>query len=70
MIPQVDPGIIKSLGNAASQGAAMVLLSRKYWRKADRLAHFIQHVELSSRRDFNEHFIDHMYFPKDNAWEG
>ena len=68
LIPQVDPKIIKSLGNAASQGAAMVLLAKKYWRKADQLAHFIQHVELSSRRDFNEHFIGHMYFPKQNAW--
>ncbi|MFC1978749.1 ASKHA domain-containing protein [Chloroflexota bacterium] len=68
MIPQVNPQIIKSLGNAASQGAAMVLLAKKYWRKADHLAHFIKHVELSSRPDFNEHFIDHMYFPKDSAW--
>jgi len=64
----VDPSIIKSLGNAASQGAAMVLLAKKYWRKADHLAHFIQHVELSSRSDFNGHFIDHMYFPKQNTW--
>jgi len=68
LIPQVNPQIIKSLGNAASQGAAMVLLTKKYWRKTDQLARFIQHVELSSRYDFNEHFIQHMSFPKQNTW--
>jgi uncharacterized 2Fe-2S/4Fe-4S cluster protein (DUF4445 family) len=68
LIPQVNPQIIKSLGNAASQGAAMVLLAKKYWRKTDQLARFIDHVELSSRHDFNEHFIEHMSFPNQNTW--
>jgi uncharacterized 2Fe-2S/4Fe-4S cluster protein (DUF4445 family) len=68
LIPDVDPSIIKSLGNAASQGATMVLLAKKYWRKADHLARFIKHIELSSRSDFNEHFINHMSFPNQNAW--
>jgi uncharacterized 2Fe-2S/4Fe-4S cluster protein (DUF4445 family) len=46
----------------------MVLLAKKYWRKADHLARFIEHIELSSHSDFNEHFINHMSFPNQNAW--
>ncbi|MFP3869795.1 MAG: ASKHA domain-containing protein, partial [Syntrophobacteria bacterium] len=60
LIPRVDPEIIKSLGNAASTGASMVLLSRAHWRMANELAHSIEHVELSSRPDFNEYFIEQM----------
>ncbi|HKJ30185.1 MAG TPA: ASKHA domain-containing protein [Balneolales bacterium] len=33
MIPTVDVETIKSLGNAASTGAFMVLLSKSYWQK-------------------------------------
>jgi len=68
LLPQVDVQIIKSLGNAASQGAAMVLLSKKYWYKTTQLADFIEHVELSSAPGFNDNFIDHMSFPNQNTW--
>lgn len=65
LIPKVAPEIINSLGNAASTGASMVLLSRAYWHMATELAHSIEHVELSSRLDFNQYFIEHMDFPKE-----
>lgn len=68
LIPRVDPSIIVSLGNAASAGASMVLLSRAYWRKANELSEFIEHVELSTRLDFNEHFVEHLDFPNENVW--
>ena len=69
LIPAVDPDIISSLGNAASTGASMVLLSRDYWHKANELAHTIEHVELSSRPDFSDRFISQMDFPKENLWD-
>lgn len=65
LIPKVDPEIINSLGNAASTGASMVLLSKAYWHMATELAHSIEHVELSCRPDFNQYFIDHMDFPRE-----
>ena len=68
LIPRFDPEIITSLGNAASTGASMVLLSKDYWQKANELADFIEHVELSSRLDFNQYFIEHMDFPEENLW--
>ena len=32
------------------------------------LTRFIEHVELSYRADFNQHFIEHMGFPEKNLW--
>jgi uncharacterized 2Fe-2S/4Fe-4S cluster protein (DUF4445 family) len=69
LLPMVDPGIVKSLGNAASTGATMVLLSKAYWKWSNELVHFIEHIELSCRKDFTEHFIANMDFPKDSPWE-
>jgi len=68
LIPRLDPEIVTSLGNAASTGASMVLLSKGYWRMANELANSIEHAELSSRLDFNQHFIEQMDFPKENPW--
>ena len=64
LIPRVDPEVISSLGNAASTGAAMVLLSKNYWQMANDLSDFIEHIELSSRLDFNEYFVEHIDFPR------
>jgi len=66
LLPRIDPEIVTSLGNAASTGASMVLLSKAYWQMANHLADFIEHVELSSRLDFNQYFIEHMDFPEEN----
>ncbi|MFP3870029.1 MAG: ASKHA domain-containing protein [Syntrophobacteria bacterium] len=66
LIPPVDPGIVCSLGNAASTGASIVLLSKDHWRLANTLNSFIDHIELSSRLDFNEQFIEKMDFPQES----
>jgi uncharacterized 2Fe-2S/4Fe-4S cluster protein (DUF4445 family) len=68
LIPDLDPLAVESLGNAASTGATMVLLSRAYWGRANRLSRFIEHIELSTRADFNEYFIEQMDFPQKNVW--
>jgi uncharacterized 2Fe-2S/4Fe-4S cluster protein (DUF4445 family) len=68
LIPRVRPGIVQSLGNAASTGASMVLLSKAYWQKANNLAHSIEHIELSTRLDFNEYFVESLNFPEQNLW--
>lgn len=64
LIPKFPDGVVASLGNAASTGASMVLLSKDYWKIANELAQSIEHIELSSRKDFNKHFIDNMEFPE------
>jgi len=68
LLPSINPEIITSLGNAASSGASMVLLSKKHWRMARDLIDFIEHVELSFRHDFNEYFVEQMDFPKEDVW--
>ncbi len=68
LIPTVDTSIITPLGNAASAGASMVLLSKDCWRRAEELSDFIEHVELSSRLDFNDCFVEHLDFPAKNMW--
>ena len=68
MLPPINPEIIKSLGNAASRGASMALLSKKHWQMARDLRDFIEHIELSCRPDFNEYFIEHLDFPTENMW--
>ncbi|MFW6115188.1 MAG: ASKHA domain-containing protein [Thermodesulfobacteriota bacterium] len=64
LIPEVDRGSISSLGNAASTGASMVLLSKEYWKMAGELGKLVEHVELSSRLDFNEYFVEQIDFPR------
>jgi uncharacterized 2Fe-2S/4Fe-4S cluster protein (DUF4445 family) len=68
LLPQVKIERIKSLGNAASMGASMVLLSKSYWQMAKTVTDSIEHVELSFRKDFNKYFIEHMDFPTENIW--
>lgn len=68
LIPKTDLRIVTSLGNAASTGASMVLLSKGHWRMINELASSIEHIELSSHADFNQYFIDNMDFSFENLW--
>jgi uncharacterized 2Fe-2S/4Fe-4S cluster protein (DUF4445 family) len=64
LFPGLRPDMVTSLGNAASTGASMVLLSKKHWQMANDLVDFLDHVELSSRVDFNDRFVENMDFPE------
>jgi len=68
LLPRMNPEIVRSLGNAASTGASMALLSKNYWRMSKDLIDFMEHIELSSRTDFNEYFVNHLDFPEENIW--
>jgi len=68
LIPPVNLEIVRSLGNAASTGASLILLIKSYWKTAAELSHFIEHIELSNRSDFNQYFVEHMDFPEENLW--
>ena len=68
LIPPVNLEIVRSLGNAASTGASLVLLIKSYWETTAELSHFIEHIELSNRSDFNQYFVEHMDFPEENLW--
>ena len=68
LLPKVNPEKIISLGNAASTGANMILLSKRYWERSAEIAADLEHIELSGHADFFENFIEEMNFPTENLW--
>ncbi|MFH1489039.1 MAG: ASKHA domain-containing protein [Pseudomonadota bacterium] len=68
LLPRVDPLIINPMGNAASTGAKLALLSEEHWRKASEISRFVEHVELSSHPAFLENFVREMDFSEENLW--
>jgi uncharacterized 2Fe-2S/4Fe-4S cluster protein (DUF4445 family) len=68
LIPQVSVDKVVSLGNAASTGAAMTLLSKNNWQKALAISEKLEHIELSLHPDFYDTFVAKMDFPSANLW--
>lgn len=63
MLPEVDPSIIRAVGNAALDGAAIFARNPKGTRA--RLADIrarVSHVELATRDDFQELFVESLGF--------
>ncbi|MGC1122686.1 MAG: ASKHA domain-containing protein [Candidatus Methanofastidiosia archaeon] len=54
---------IKSIGNAAGVGGKLCLLSTREREKAQMISESVEYVELSSRKDFQQEFMDAMFFP-------
>ena len=64
LIPDIPIERIKFVGNAASEGAKMALLSREERERAENILERIEHVELSVDPLFNEEFANQMMFEK------
>lgn len=62
MIPRELIGKIAVLGNAAGQGASMMLLSREELAHAEKIARSATTLELSSSAMFMEKYVDGMLF--------
>ncbi len=60
LIPALDGDRIHSVGNAAGVGARLALLSVAERRRAEGIARRVEHVELSQRESFHDHFADAM----------
>ena len=63
LLPQVACNRIRFIGNAASLGAKMVLLSARERRYASELRNKTEHVDLSLDQDFQMAFGEAMMFP-------
>ena len=46
----------------------MIIVVEKINTSRKGIADFIEHIELSSRPDFNQYFIENMDFPRENLW--
>ena len=62
LIPYFPLEKIESVGNAAGRGAEIALLSEKMKKICRDTAREVQYIELSSRTDFQEEFIEAMFF--------
>ena len=54
---------VKVIGNAAGTGAVLSLISENCLAECDRIAENAAYVELSSSIDFQNEYVDNMYFP-------
>lgn len=63
LLPDVDLDRIASVGNAAGAGAARALLDRRASEEALDLVDRCRYLELSGSAEFQNFFIDEMFFP-------
>lgn len=63
LLPPVDPGKIRFVGNAALTGAEMALLSRKAREEASSAAAQVEYVEIAAEPEFQDLFAENMFFP-------
>ncbi len=63
LVPPVPVEKIKAIGNAASEGAKMALMSFREREVAFELPTWIEYLELSGVEDFNDRFIQNLGFP-------
>ncbi len=62
LLPQLSPEKIVAVGNAAGDGSRMALASKKVRERAFGLPEIVEHLELSTRQDFQEIFVDALKF--------
>ena len=64
LIPPLARARIRYVGNAASLGAQLCLVSEAERARADSVARRIEHVSLAAHPDFEQIFVDCMNFPR------
>jgi uncharacterized 2Fe-2S/4Fe-4S cluster protein (DUF4445 family) len=64
LIPDLPRERIRYVGNAASLGAQLSLLSEPERARAEDIARRIEHVSLAAHPDFEQIFVDCMNFPR------
>lgn len=62
LIPQELVGRTVAIGNSSGAGAKAALLSTAAMAEAERLAGAVKYIELSARKDFQDAFMDKMFF--------
>ena len=62
LLPNVPTERIRVVGNAASSGAQMILLSRQCREKAKQLARKIEYIEIAHEPEFQTVFVEAMSF--------
>jgi len=63
LVPAVPVDRIKAVGNTASEGAKMALMSFREREVAWEIPAIVEYIELSGVEDFNDRFIGNLGFP-------
>jgi uncharacterized 2Fe-2S/4Fe-4S cluster protein (DUF4445 family) len=63
LVPPLPLGRIRYVGNAASLGAQLCLLSERERARTVDVAAAVEHVSLAAHPDFEQIFVDAMNFP-------
>jgi uncharacterized 2Fe-2S/4Fe-4S cluster protein (DUF4445 family) len=63
LVPPVPAERIKAVGNTASEGAKMALMSFREREVAFQIPGIVEYIELSGEADFNDRFIGNLGFP-------
>lgn len=66
LIPDIDIDRIHQLGNAAGEGAKLLVLSDELREVAKKIGHDVQYYELANSPDFGTTFANSMIFPHRN----
>lgn len=64
LVPHLPPERIRYVGNAASLGAQLCLVSEAERERAEQIARSIEHVSLAAHPDFQDIFVEAMNFPR------
>ena len=64
LVPNLDLERIRAVGNAAGVGSQLVLISEDARVRAWGIADSVKYIELSARKDFQDKFMEAIYFPQ------
>ncbi|MBE5996708.1 MAG: DUF4445 domain-containing protein [Lachnospiraceae bacterium] len=64
LIPEELDGRISAVGNAAGEGAKLVLMDARMWRYARQLSSEAGFLELAAMPEFQDRFVDELMFPE------
>jgi len=64
LLPDVERGKVKKVGNAAIEGARQALISKTKREDAEAVAKRIGHIKLEEDDNFMELFVSELYFQK------
>ena len=67
LLPSVPVGKIRSIGNAAGEGAKLALISTEERERAAEIARQVRYIELGTQAAFMDAFTENMLFPMDGA---
>ena len=64
LLPDVERGKVKKVGNAAIEGTGQALISKTKREEAEAVAKRIEHIKLEEKDKFMELFVSVLYFQK------